>query len=1251
MIKNGHSKIRFVAASWLFAGFWLLSAGAHGNYVWSAGGPWHNSLGAAKSENCARYKNTERYVYTACDVTGITQPYWNYLSVHLRVTYRDLLIEPGSDRYMEIGDIAGKLIPMESDSSSGKPNSCDASHTPNPVDIPSGNKYFEFSDFVDQGSFPIRFGWSYNSQEKLDTYVRAPAWHYPYSQSIASRLVTPPASSSAVIKREDGRAHSFTSSTLTTFVASDKSIDFSLVRLDGTNDEYWKVVNKGAYEEFYDDRGRLVRIVDLKTSFEQRLTYDGADVTVRHSSGSEIVLHYPESPDEAVFAGFLTASDLAPPSSVTTPVGTFEYEVNREKNNRLERVYYTPSASVGGDSIQRIKLREFKYENPALPFYVTQVLDEMDRVTNIVTYNAQGRATLSRKGTTGESHSLEYLSGSQTRVTNSFGYQTEYNYDTTSKKITTVVGVASGNCDGSIKEFRYDALGRVRYKIDAKGFATQIEYNSDNTVKEVYEGGVWNGSAATFGAGSRYFALEYTADGLLSSLTHNARNSSDTSWQSVAVSRYDYWPNNRLKQLTQTDTTNETTVFGNSNGQQRIWKYDYTYFNGTDLPVDVLVDTLTIDGPLSGTSDKTVYRYNQQGHLLSVTNALNQAVQYSDYNGRGQPQTITDANGVVTTLSYHPRGWLETVTVKAPGGNAALDSVTQYTWYPNGTLEQLTFPDGSFLHYEYNDARHLIEIRNNLDERITFEPNAMGEWTEARTYSASADMRRLQTRAFDELGRLMDLFGNNGQHTHYGYDTNSNLASIVENGTDRTITTTLNHDSLDRLKEVLKPVTTEKNGAPTTVDVNTSYQYDSADNLTRVTDPKGNATRYRYNGFGERIEQTSPDTGVTQYGYNAQGNLSNQRDARGVSLIYHYDLLGRLTRIQYAQTSQDVRYYYDEVDATLNPYAKGRLTRVTDPSGNTRLRYDHRGNLTILVQVIGGKTYATQYRYNLANKLTQIIFPGGRLVNYERNDAMGRVSAVTTQQSATTAVRSVVSGIQYQPFGPITGYVHGNGLTRQVPYDLDYRIDRISVTGTGTTKPLDLTYGYDAFDNIQQMLNGADAARSENFVYDDLHRLQHAYGSYGTNTNHVRYEYDPVGNRTLQAFGQDNQFHTSESYSYSATSNRLNQVTATSSSGTQVRNLQYTAAGNIGSETTFAGAARTHNYNDNNRLINLVENGVTTGTYQQNALGQRVLKTASGKTRHYLYGPQGELLAEASGGTILRYYLYLEGQLVAIVDK
>jgi YD repeat-containing protein len=83
--------------------------------------------------------------------------------------------------------------------------------------------------------------------------------------------------------------------------------------------------------------------------------------------------------------------------------------------------------------------------------------------------------------------------------------------------------------------------------------------------------------------------------------------------------------------------------------------------------------------------------------LACVTNATGHLTQITAYNANGRPKTITDPNGLVTNLTYHPRGWLASRNV---GG-----LLTTFDYDGVGQLKKVTLPEASFIAYTY-DAAH-----------------------------------------------------------------------------------------------------------------------------------------------------------------------------------------------------------------------------------------------------------------------------------------------------------------------------------------------------------------------------------------------------------------------------------------------------------------------------------------------------------------------------------------------------------------
>jgi YD repeat-containing protein len=629
---------------------------------------------------------------------------------------------------------------------------------------------------------------------------------------------------------------------------------------------------------------------------------------------------------------------------------------------------------------------------------------------------------------------------------------------------------------------------------------------------------------------------------------------------------FTYDTNGRVLTKTETDTTTQSVPYS-TNGQTRTWTFTW---DATGL-------LLSVNGPRTDVADTTTYAWNN-GVLASVTNALGQAVQINAVTQRGLPATTTDPNGVVTNLTYDQRGRLTGVTRQSPGG----DSTTRLVYDAVGLVTAIILPDGTRLDYEYDNARRLTAVHDALGQRIEYTLDAMGNRTAEKIKSSGGTILKSMTHAYDELGRLLQSVGAASETTSFSYDNVGNVVAVTDplGGASGEA-----YDALNHLIHSTDPAS------------GTTYEtYNAQDNLTSVTDPRSVATNYVYDGFGRRIETVSPDAGTTVYQYDRADDLTQVTDGRGVVTTYSYDAVGRVTTKSFpAGMSENVSYSYD--DSTPGHYGVGHLATIIDDSGSTAFVYDARGNVVQETCTIGGVPYVTTYGYDVADRLTRMVYPSGRIVSYQR-DALGRVTGVTTQANDSAAPVTVAANITYLPFGPIASLTYGNGLTRTWAYDSDYRLSSLSTSGG--TNVQNLSYSYDAASNILGITDALAAGRSQSFTYDSLFRLTQATGAYGT----IGYGYDAVGNRTSETGS------VSKAYSYDAFSNRLLSV----NDGTTTRSFNFDNAGNTIGDAA-GGSSFDLAYNKANRLSQMSLNGTPSEAYTYNALGERVAKMPPGRRR------------------------------------
>jgi RHS repeat-associated protein len=588
----------------------------------------------------------------------------------------------------------------------------------------------------------------------------------------------------------------------------------------------------------------------------------------------------------------------------------------------------------------------------------------------------------------------------------------------------------------------------------------------------------------------------------------------------------------------------------------------------------------SIDGPRTDVEDITTFSYDEQGNRSQVINALGHINKITAYDLSGRPLILIDPNGAETELQYDARGRLVSQTTEG--------RTTNFSYDPVGNITQITQANGQVLTYHYDEAHRPIGYSDALGNKVSYILDNAGNKTEENITDPESLLTRTHQFIYDELSRLITDTGGELQSASFQYDTNSNLTAQTDPNGNKT---NFAFDGLNRLINT----TTADNGQ-------TKYQYDARDNLTAVTDPNGHTTNYSYDGFDNLIKQTSPDTGVTSYSYDEANNRLSQTDARNVTVTYAYDALNRLISVSYPDTTLNIDYHYDENDDGQNGI--GRLTSQTDASGLTKYRYDKRGNLLSLSSQRSDLSLTIGYTYNTTDQRIKMSYPDGRVFDYQY-DVTGRIDQITTTDSQGTS-QTVLTDIQYQPFGPISSQTFGNGLTLSQANDLDYRKTQIE-----TPNILERSYAFDANSNITEITN-IISSKEQTFAYDSLDRLIEASGLYGE----IDYSYDATHNRTKKT--QLLNGLSEEQYQYDQNNNKLTKLIANNT-----QTFSYDAVGNMTDNGNYQ-----FSYGDDNRLHSINQNAQLIASYRYNAQGQRISKTVSGKTIHYLYDINGQLIAE-----------------------
>jgi RHS repeat-associated protein len=783
----------------------------------------------------------------------------------------------------------------------------------------------------------------------------------------------------------------------------------------------------------------------------------------------------------------------------------------------------------------------------------------LDRVNPKDGVDQRGRADdLKARGA--RASTLTYNGDGSVTTTDALGATRTFTYAQVGdiNQATSISGSQCPSCEESAAT-AYDSAGWAASRTDYNGSMTCYANDPARGLELVRVEGFAAGSTCPTNLAS-YTPASGTAQRKISTTWSTSYRLPTLIVEATRSTTFGYDSSGNLRTKTVTDTTVAPNI-------SRTWVYTYNSFG----------QVLTAQGPRTDLNSTRAYTYyscttgSQCGQVHTVTDELGHVTTFNSYNVYGQPLSITDPNGVVTTLTYDSGRRLTSRSVNG--------ETTSITYYPTGLVQKVTLPDGSFQQYTYDGAHRLTQIADGLGNRIVYTLDALGNHVADNLYDPSNALSLARTRVFSSLSQLYQQIGSAGTAavtTTFGYDSNGNQTSV---NAPLSRNTAEQYDALNRLVQITDP----GNGV-------TTFAYDVNDRLTSVVDPRSLTTGYTYNGFGDPIQQSSPDTGATVNSYDSGGNLSTSTDARNKTGAYTYDAQNRVTQIAYGD--QTITFGYD-----TGTNGVGRLTSAADANHSLAWNYDPLGRVIGKSQTVGGGmgaiTKSVSYTYTNGD-LTSVVTPSGQNITY--GYSQGKVTSVTVNGN------TLLSQVLYEPFGPVSGWTWGNNTNEARVYDQDGNLTNLEAAEG-------FSYSYDSAFRLTGITDVDSAALSQTYNYDLLDRLNSATGP-GVNET---WTYDANGNRQTQGGAS------ASTYTVASNSNQITGIT-----GALTRSYTYAPSGQI---TSYGGL--TFTYMNSGRLSGVSAGGVTT-TYVLNALGQRVKKTGTSVT-FFVYDESGHLLGEYDG--------------------
>ncbi|WP_230429126.1 RHS repeat-associated core domain-containing protein [Xanthomonas melonis] len=1043
----------------------------------------------------------------------------------------------------------------ESQPSGGQNSGGNSGMVGNPCDVKTGEKFQAERDF-DLGWLVLtRY---YHSGIALTTGGFGPGWTFSHSlhltvQGDALGLVE--GSGYAVPFRKVGSDYRAANASGERIIA---------------NGNQWVLYRQDAIYTF-DAQGKLIsRTAEDGTGLVYAYNARGRLQSIASLQGRSIQLVYADDSDDALITGIVSGG---------VQLASYGYD-----QQRLVTVTYADG-----------KGRTYHYEDTRFPRHLTGVTPEDGRRFSTFAYDDAGRAISSQHAGGVDGVTLVY-SSTGTAVTDALGNTVDYTMTAAGGESPKIASVAGS--DGTMRYAYDDQAADYRRRLstvtDKRGVQTRHTYS------ELAENGVdinIHTVQEAFGLPQERTTTTRTTAG------SNRILSIQSAGRTVSYIR-----NDRLQPM-------QVSLIGATSSERRDVAYSYCEASdvaAADGSCPVLGYLKSIDGPRTDIDDRTTYNYYpadaagcqtgtgpcpyRKGDLRQTINARGQIRENLSYDAAGRVLSAVDENGVLTDYSYHPRGWLVSITVH--GATSTQNRVTTFEYWPTGLVKRITQPDGSYATFIYDQAQRLTDVTDTLGNTVHYVLDKAGNRVEEQTKDAQGALKRSLSRIYNQLGQLTTQADASANPTDYAYDANGDLRLI----TDAFGRSTLQeHDPLGRLARTLQDVDGIK--------AETNVGYDTQDRPLQVKDPKRLDTRYTYNGFGDILKLTSPDTGVTSYTYDSAGNRATQTDARGITSTYAYDALNRVLSISYPTAAFNVSYTYDltqSVCSSGETFTVGRLAKLQDGSGTTQYCYNRFGEVVRKVQTVNGKVLVVRYDYTPGGRLRSMVYPDGTTVDYVRN-AQGQTTEVGVTAPGGSRQR-LLSGATYYPFGPSAGWTYGNGRKLARMYDLDYRPRSIQDTHAGG---LEIGFGFDAVGDLTALTPAGNPTPELRLDYDALGRLT-ALKDGVANTVIDGYSYDATGNRLSAKVGGATQ-----AYTYPGTNHRLSAVAGVART--------YDKMGNT---LTIGGKAREYLYDTTGRMTQVKRAGVAVMNYRYNGRGEQVRRYLGTTNTYTLYDEAGHWLGD-----------------------
>jgi RHS repeat-associated protein len=915
---------------------------------------------------------------------------------------------------------------------------CNGTTIGRPIDVATGELWYEHPDFTAAGPFGLSFRRFYGSQTLGSADLGSTHWLHNYS----ARLDLTNSPNSVTYYDIEGMPYYFAN--VGTNVASyDNYTGMTLIKnADGSFT--WK--SFGSDVQTFNSSGQLaglqdrignVQTVNRDSSHGNRIS------TVTDALGRALCFTY-DANSRITSVGW--ASAVSQCIQAVPPLVTLTYDSG------------TNCATGDLCSVKEPDGNTWTYQySVADPYYQTNLTAVVDQLGNteesnvysgdMVVQQTTGTCTSIPCADTGGYFKIAYpSSGTTVSITDGESRASTITYDPSSLLVTNVTGPVCGCGGDQTRNYTYDLFQRVTSVTDDGNHGdhphtVSFAYQRDSTATPgpttpAYPGPTQitenlENSGTTRITNISYFGVGTTLQDLpqvttLPSVANSASNMSVTDT---------YAANGLLQQ--------RATTGWLSAGQEATYSSSYTFDSRGRVKTATDARQHTTTFTYNPDNDANGYR---RGQLWTIENPLNQTTTFASrssyqYNLYGNPLSATDPNGRSWEFTYDGAGRTTSIDLVHDTWDPT-DVTTTFSYDAAGRLTRVTKPVGNATAFYYDTSDRVknvvrLDSAQNQHEQLAFTYNYNDELTvkSAQLCAAPAvtcsawSTKWTQSFGYSNLDNLATVTNADGTTRQFGYQDQGELASVNDENHPTGLNYAYTWDLAGRMLTRTRALSSASGGSTTE-----AYKYDSHDNVTKVTDRNGNVSNYAYDDF-DRLEQVvSPTTGTSTYAYDPTSNMLSTNDSNGNSATYAYDQLNRLMSESDSGPNGSLASSWSYDDSTPGNFGIGQVRTMSDPSGATSYTYSHEGFIGTEAHTYLGNPFTVSYAYDANGNRSNTTYPDGNLVQtgYDFADRPYSASLMTHLSSAQMKqLRSrapYISGHIFEPEVSLAKIRRANGL-------------------------------------------------------------------------------------------------------------------------------------------------------------------------------------------------------------------------------